>query len=825
MLIENIRIAPITLAFLFLISGFYSGAHSQSQSDPFVDSLKSELQTAAHDSQKVNIYQELTTYTMRRNPVAALKYVSQLDSLAELNNWGRVKVFATLNRGASFHYRGLIDEAEKYYKRSNALADSLGLNSKRISGLQNLGVIEMDRGNYEEAHNFLDEAGKIARSKNDSSSISDIMINKGMTYYNQENFPRALALFHDALEIKLNSDDIVGVAGLYNNIGMVHRSRQDDKKAADYYAKALEIWQERGDLQGIGMTTNNLGVAKAELGKNREAISYFSKSLEIAKRMNYGRGVADNTRNIGRAYFRLGKLDSAMVYQKRALKMARQSGQPQIVAPILVDMAQIHVEWKNYDQAMADAREALKLNEQVQLMSIRQTANRAMYEIYNARGNSDEALTHYKKYIAARDSIQSEKNYRKVVQLEYQYNLNRERQKLQAEKEKQSIAYEARIAREELVNNIYLVALIAGLIVIGFIFRSYRIKQKANEEIRKKKEQIEKQADELKEAYEKLQQLDDFKEGMANMLVHDLKNPLSQIIHASRKNGGSAPQLDRIQQAGHQMLNLVMNILDVYKYENASMELNHQPHAISKLAENAVERVNQQAEAKNLQIEMLIPESATVNVDKDIVERVFENLLTNAIKYSPTGETITVAAERQEDGLKVSVRDRGEGIPKEQQEKVFNRFEQMVARELGETRSTGLGLSFCKLAVEAHGSSIGINSEPGEGTTFFFYLPLADGEQSEGNLALHSDDRSKIQSKKYQTNVLPSAQLQKLQPVLDRLQELEIYDISAIREVLKSEILDEDELLAAWKNEVYKAVAFGDSNRYEELINQTSARV
>jgi two-component system sensor histidine kinase/response regulator len=109
--------------------------------------------------------------------------------------------------------------------------------------------------------------------------------------------------------------------------------------------------------------------------------------------------------------------------------------------------------------------------------------------------------------------------------------------------------------------------------------------------------------------------------------------------------------------------------------------------------------------------------------DEDKLRRTLVNLLGNAIKFTPFGGTITAAAELQEDVLLFSIHDTGEGIPPEAFDRIFDKFGQVENRKAGRKMSTGLGLTFCKLAVEAHGGRIWVESRSGEGSAFYFTIP------------------------------------------------------------------------------------------------------
>jgi len=244
--------------------------------------------------------------------------------------------------------------------------------------------------------------------------------------------------------------------------------------------------------------------------------------------------------------------------------------------------------------------------------------------------------------------------------------------------------------------------------------------------------------------YQKIQQqnnqlveLDKFKESMTGMIVHDLKNPLNAIMGLSSMESENDIML-MINAAGYQMLNLVMNILDVQKFEDTSMKLSLQNENLNDLVNNAMKQVSLLVKQKNILLTNELENNYVVSADGELIVRVIVNLLTNAIKFTPNSGKIAIGNEENDSSqntneqfLTICVKDTGQGIPQDKLHLVFEKFGQVVAKKSGGVRSTGLGLTFCKLSVEAHGGKIWVESEVNVGTTFKFTLPLVERSQSE----------------------------------------------------------------------------------------------
>jgi two-component system, sensor histidine kinase and response regulator len=176
------------------------------------------------------------------------------------------------------------------------------------------------------------------------------------------------------------------------------------------------------------------------------------------------------------------------------------------------------------------------------------------------------------------------------------------------------------------------------------------------------------------------------------------------------------------------LLGMINDLLDISKMEGGSLPLERQELRAADLVDYALQQVAALAQERSLQMVRDLPDETVLFCgDEEKLRRTLVNLLGNAIKFSPTGGTITTSARWEENGNAIifAVRDTGEGIPPEATQRIFEKFGQVETRKAGRKMSTGLGLAFCKLAVEAHGGQIWVESKMGQGSTFSFSLPFS----------------------------------------------------------------------------------------------------
>jgi PAS domain S-box-containing protein len=228
--------------------------------------------------------------------------------------------------------------------------------------------------------------------------------------------------------------------------------------------------------------------------------------------------------------------------------------------------------------------------------------------------------------------------------------------------------------------------------------------------------------------------LEQMRDDLVGMIVHDLKNPLAgvigfaEIMSAKAKKRGDMEEfenfLNKILYQANTLHEMVNNILEVHKMEDGSMELQKDVSNLQTIITNAVRQVEMSAKQKDISITTDLPEPLPpVFVDSTKIIRLFANILSNGIKYTPEQGKMHVSVKVQDDEILTGISDTGKGIPAEYLETIFDRFAQIDRKKQGKAASVGLGLYFCKLVVESHGGKIWAESELGKGSTFFFTFP------------------------------------------------------------------------------------------------------
>lgn len=221
------------------------------------------------------------------------------------------------------------------------------------------------------------------------------------------------------------------------------------------------------------------------------------------------------------------------------------------------------------------------------------------------------------------------------------------------------------------------------------------------------------------------------KNDFISMVSHELKTPLTSVIsyvqvaQKRAEQNNDAIAVGMLERAGKQlakMTNMINGFLNVSRLESGRIQIDHQVFDLSALIKEMEEEVS--ATVFSHAITFSSPKEILINADPEKISHVFNNLISNAVKYSPPGSNIYVACTAGKELVQISVRDEGAGIRDEDLERLFERYYRVKEAETNHIAGFGIGLYLCSEIVKRHGGNIWAESKPGEGSTFFFTLPI-----------------------------------------------------------------------------------------------------
>jgi len=280
-----------------------------------------------------------------------------------------------------------------------------------------------------------------------------------------------------------------------------------------------------------------------------------------------------------------------------------------------------------------------------------------------------------------------------------------------------------------------------GIEIMGALGKIVSTRLRAADEVRTSivhaESRLARRVQQLATEKERLAELERLRQETTDLIVHDLRSPLNcieaslqllQMILPEDVLASCAKIIDLALGSCKDVLKLVDSLLEVARIESDELILDLQPISLLPLITDIVDRLRLLAKQNNITLELDAPaELPSIQGDGNKLERVLDNLLDNALKYTPEGGLITVAVHLVNSQVEVRVTDSGPGIPLEYQRRIFERFTRVPGYE-GRRRGLGWGLAFCRSVIEAHGGRIWLESKAGQGSTFAFTIPVETPE-------------------------------------------------------------------------------------------------
>jgi len=694
-----------------------------------------------------------------------------------------------------------LEERLQYIDRAISLAVELKEDSIYTNKIYHKGVLHNLNESIDSALYYFDKtiewAGKIG---NDNILLQ--------AYYFKSGILRDLGDLNSAYQLLVvyekeaqRLEHPVHIQTVLQAIAAFYVTTGEPEKSLFYYKKGLEAARKYNmdayyslvslatsymDLDSLGLTRKYLKEADLEIDRIKAEDDvdqgYAFKKMSLKKTQGYFYAK------------KLSDYDSALIYLKEGLEMAKFLNHKESIAETTENIAQVYDRQGNSSRALEMRIENYDLIQEVVNLKLKIQVEENMALNYESLNKTEAALAHFKTFHILSDSLLNIDQLNAVARLETEFETEKKEQEIALLNEKT----ERQRARQ---NGLIIIGVLL-IIVLIIVFLGLKSKQKANRLITNQK-------DALADSNQQLKELSEFKENLTHMIVHDMKNPLNSVIGLSQGEA-TEKKLHTIGQSGRQMLNMVSNMLDVQKFTEARVNLNTEAHNFLKLFKEAQTPLELLMHAKNIVLNTEIDRRISVEVDSELVIRILGNLLSNAIKFSELGGSVDVKAtmSKNEQLLMVSVTDHGMGLAPDQLKQVFDKYWQ-GERHAGYSSSTGLGLTFCKLAVEAHGGAITIESDPGQFTTFNFSLPIAhvveNVEEAPATVALEREE-----------SLILESDIAILSKYISELGGLKVHQVGKINQIVRQ--LDEEKVQSPWKNDLVSAMHQGNQARFDELI-------
>ncbi|MDB5251024.1 MAG: hypothetical protein JWP27_193 [Flaviaesturariibacter sp.] len=516
-------------------------------------------------------------------------------------------------------------------------------------------------------------------------------------------------------------------SGFLYNLGMIAYRQQNFGESADYFRDAYAS-QSTCPVQTTAILLqqqeiqSNIGLCLVKLKKYDSALVHFGHALQIADahQDSLGAITIDKIRgvvsgNMAKVYVAKGELGIAEDLYRTSIALNERPGYEVHDALLArIQLAGVYGQLKQYPAMWAELRTARAALDTMPETDAEAEWRKAMYTYYRETGQPLAELQYFKSYVSLRDSLTDRQ--KEVVQADISRQLKNKEQEVEI----------TVLRKNNQLSQMWLWAAIAlsamGAVIILLVYINYRRSRKTLTELTSLNAEVVRQ----KAALEKS---NNEKDRILRVVAHDLRTPVgvaayvADMILMNEQSEKDRAALEMIREAAAQALALTGELLGL---QGDDVEADRVSTDLSALVHTSVQMLQFKAAEKGQQIDIDAPSTPLpIRGNPERLNRVFSNLLTNAIKFSPPGGQIRVTMHRDGPMSVLSVADNGIGIPPAELGRVFDRFSTVRRAGTSGERSYGLGLSICREIVEEHGGTVTAISREGEGTTLEVRLPLA----------------------------------------------------------------------------------------------------
>ncbi len=605
---------------------------------------------------------------------------STIDSLTMAAEKAKGKKLVDIYNQIAWSYRNIhADSTFSYGFKATDLAIKIEYNEGLSTGYNYMGIAMRNKSVYTEAMSLFYRALKTAEKSDNLTQISYSLINIGNIYLYQSNFDGAIQYFEHGLKNGKELKDARLMSYAYLNMGRAHLGLKEIPKSRQYLQKSLDLRKELNDIEGIAIImVDMIEVLHAE-NKQDSALLTFDQNISRIKKLGHNNTLAYSYINIAKVLLDQGAYDKAMEYIKACLEIS--AGE----------------ELKN--------AEILAYNVQAQI-----------YEKYE---KPNEALDTYKMYLCKKDSLFNAQSARKIEALFSAY-MN-EKSEIEKKLLMDRMEFdETIIKRQRIIITLSVLVAILFLIVAAVAFRSSIERKRLSEQIQEQKDAAFKHNNDLID-------INNEKNNLIRILSHDLRAPinnikgLAQLYQMDRKDISQEENesLEMIKSESDRLLGMIKKILNVEALEDDKKLDELEPVDICKITREVAKSFSNAAQSKAIEIEVNVPENPLyVHGDEVHMYQIFENLTSNAIKFSEQDKKIDISIIKENGTIRTSVKDEGPGLTQEDENNLFKKFQTLSAKPTGNEETTGLGLSIVKKYTTEMNGRVWHESELGKGTTF-----------------------------------------------------------------------------------------------------------
>lgn len=538
--------------------------------------------------------------------------------------------------------------------------------------------------------------------------LAKASLNLGLLYRLQSDIEHAREALERSQALYRALGDEAHLAEVYVQQGRLFAHCDAHDKAMEAVLLAREIFSKLGDIGNLASTYTNLGNNYAALEQYDAAGEQFEKAIALYRQCGARLGYARSLANLARVAQFHEEFERSRDLQLEALEIMKEHNDDITRASVLINLGMTYNKMGDRERSLESIREALQVADANGYRRAQYVANLAYVETYLAMGE----LTKARQYADEAKQLAASPDLRDLDR-----NLWEIEAQLYAAEGKFESAYHTLMLSQD--SRLHLVrANVQHAINVKLAHYKF--------------ERAVEQRKELEERNRLLQELNEQKDSLLQIVSHDMRNPLGFIIGMGNLLS-TEPEHDPagvrdigslIEDTGQRLLVLVNNLLNIARLEKDVIKLDARLTSIQSMFEETERLLRPLAKNKGITLTIDVLNAVRpVEIDEPKVQQVISNILSNAVKFTPIGGKIDVYATTDSEGLSITVQDSGIGMTDEQLDHLFEKYSEHRRQGTNGEKGIGLGMTIIKSFVDLHGGSVLVHSRPQEGTTVVVTIP------------------------------------------------------------------------------------------------------
>lgn len=661
---------------LVLISATSLLAQSEKSALTKIEELRAKKDFNRQNSEYIDVLLEIATSNIRSNPDSTSILIKEAYALSLKAKYriGESRALATY--GHLYSEKGEVEKAYEYNMNALHIANTYSLSREKMKALNNMGLDFWLQGDDALALTKFLEALTVAKEAEDTQMNITLNINIASLYSDNGDYKTALTFLEFAKQMNTTFNDEKSSVSILLNMANVYSELENITEAERSVDKSIALLEKQNKIDWLSHAYEQKGQIALMQNNYEEGLKWHLKSEKLCDKINFSLGYTLVYNGLAECYIGLHNIDAA---EKYALK-------------------------------------GLQISTELNIATSIEVSNLLLSKIYYEKGNENKAYTYQAKYIEL---------YKNGSDKKFKKGLGILRSKMDFENQKKLLIEEQNkaIAKQKNYAFMALAALFVVSLFLVLIYRTNKLQKRYTQNLQEKQEVLITREGQLSDA-------NHTKDKLFSIIAHDLKGPIDSF-HSLMKMSS----IDAISQEDYNSLfphalqsiqgisEMLKNLLIWARTQMKGIVLKQENVAINDIVKNAISLLKPLAQKKEISIINRVPENIISFSDRNHLDIIIRNLISNAIKFTNLNGEIDVSMIEKNNELQLEVADNGVGMDLETQFMLFEKKAMNSTFGTSNEKGTGLGLSICKEMVESNGGKIWVSSIQNQGTTIHFTVP------------------------------------------------------------------------------------------------------